>query len=114
MRGEIPNLIRYLLGMLVGLIYGLCICAMRYSSQTVPGLTIILFTTAVCFLAWALMAQEGLRRAFTAAFGAWRVWKADEVTETEFVPRVVTGDALPRMARPSGNGQPAERSISGA
>jgi hypothetical protein len=75
MHGEIPNVVRYLLGLLVGLIYGISFSAMHYSSQTMPGLGIILFTTGVCFAGWALMAQGGLRKAFSAAFKAWSAWK---------------------------------------
>jgi len=77
MRGEIPNVVRYLLGMLVGLIYGIAFCAMHYSSQSMPGLAVILLTTAICFVAWAIMAQEGLRQAFSAAWKAWRGWKEE-------------------------------------
>jgi hypothetical protein len=77
MRGEIPNVVRYLLGLLVGLIYGISFSAMHYSRESMPGLGIILFTTAVCFLGWALMAGDGLRKAFSAASIAWRSWKQD-------------------------------------
>jgi hypothetical protein len=82
MRGEIPNVVRYLLGLLVGLIYGISFSAIHYSSQAMPGVGIILFTTAVCFIGWALMAQDGLRKAFGAAFQAWRSWREELDMET--------------------------------
>ena len=84
MRSEIPNVVRYLLGLLVGLIYGTSFSAMHYSSQAMPGLGIILFATAVCTLGWAIMAGDGLRKASSAAFQAWRGWKQEiETTAVE-------------------------------
>jgi hypothetical protein len=92
MRGEIPNVVRYLLGMLVGLIYGIAFCAMHYSSQSMPGLAVIILTTAICFVSWAIIAQEGLRQAFSAAFKAWRGWK-EELDTQEF--EEVRSDRIP-------------------
>jgi len=78
--------------MLVGLIYGVAFCAMHYSSQTMPGLAVIVLTTAICFVAWAIIAQEGLRQAFSAAFKAWHGWK-DELDAQDL--EEVRSDRMP-------------------